>query len=271
VKTNLIVAADARDLIRMIPDQVADLVILDPPYLIDVVTRAGESPPDWDRAGAGDVIDAAFAAQVARIMKPGASCYVWSTGRPGPGGATPSLFAWFDPFAAALTFQDVIVWRKQKGAGTRRGWVRVTEFATWFTKGDAYAWNQRAQYSRDPRPDPWTQAGTLGAPFYRLTNVWSDLGSNVSRPKSLTWFPTPKPVDGITRIVAAHTSPGDLVVDPFLGSGTTAVAAGALGRRFLVGERDRDTAERAARRIAEDLGGPMFRPPVVSLADWGGA
>jgi site-specific DNA-methyltransferase (adenine-specific) len=62
--------------------------------------------------------------------------------------------------------------------------------------------------------------------------------------------PTGKPVDFIARLVEKHTDDGDLILDPFGGSGTTAVAAKQLGRRCILIERDEKYCEVAARRLS---------------------
>ena len=69
--------------------------------------------------------------------------------------------------------------------------------------------------------------------------------------------PNEKPIDLPARFITWHTSAGDLVLDPFMGSGTTARAAANLGRRFIGIELDERYCEIAARRLAQgvlDLG-----------------
>jgi DNA modification methylase len=66
----------------------------------------------------------------------------------------------------------------------------------------------------------------------REMNAWT-----ISRPEALD-HPTPKPLELVRRCIQASSDPGDLVLDPFLGSGTTAVACALTGRRFLGCEID---------------------------------
>lgn len=65
-----------------------------------------------------------------------------------------------------------------------------------------------------------------------------------------TEHPTQKPLELIRRFVLASSDPGDLVVDPFAGSGTTAVAAEALGRRWVACETDAGFVRTAKERLA---------------------
>ena len=61
---------------------------------------------------------------------------------------------------------------------------------------------------------------------------------------------TQKPLDLVHRIILASTKPGDIILDPFMGSGTTAAAARELGRRFIGIERDETYVKAARERIA---------------------
>ncbi|MHB1803130.1 MAG: DNA-methyltransferase, partial [Actinomycetes bacterium] len=63
--------------------------------------------------------------------------------------------------------------------------------------------------------------------------------------------PTPKPVELMARFVAWHSAPGDLVLDPFAGAGTTLVAAKNLGRRSVGIEIEERWCEMAAKRLSQ--------------------
>jgi DNA modification methylase len=78
------------------------------------------------------------------------------------------------------------------------------------------------------------------------------------------WHPCPKPVRLLEWLIAGMTAPGDLVIDPFMGSGTTAVAAKRLGRRWWGCELRPDFAEAARRRVEET-------PAPLLVEDAGGA
>jgi DNA modification methylase len=71
-----------------------------------------------------------------------------------------------------------------------------------------------------------------GKPF---DSVW-DIPSLAPTARERTGYPTQKPLALLERVIAATTDPGALVIDPFVGSGTTAVAAQRLGRRFVAGD-----------------------------------
>jgi site-specific DNA-methyltransferase (adenine-specific) len=78
--------------------------------------------------------------------------------------------------------------------------------------------------------------------------IWP-LPTPPAREKTHGRHPTQKPIALLDRVVAASAQPGDLVLDPFCGSGTTGVSAVRAGCRFLGLERDPEYVELAARRL----------------------
>ena len=85
-------------------------------------------------------------------------------------------------------------------------------------------------------------------PSAQVSSVWH-IPAVPMREKSHGYHPTQKPLRLVRRAVLASTAEGELVFDPFCGSGTTAVAAKELGRLFVGSETERGHAELAARRI----------------------
>ena len=73
--------------------------------------------------------------------------------------------------------------------------------------------------------------------------------------------PTQKPLELVERCLLASTNPGDLVCDPFLGSGTTAVSAARHGRRFVGVEMNAAYLEIARKRVMDEIGKTGFRFP----------
>lgn len=70
--------------------------------------------------------------------------------------------------------------------------------------------------------------------------------------------PNEKPLELITKVVGAHSSGGDCILDPFMGSGTTGVAAVQMGRRFIGIEIDEGYFDIACRRIADEIARPRL-------------
>jgi len=119
------------------------------------------------------------------------------------------------------------------------------ETLVWAGKGGArHTFNYEAVNSRDP-------AGQVGS-------VWR-IPPPPRREKTYDRHPTQKPLRLVRRALLACTREGDLVFDPFCGSGTTAVAAKELNRSFVGTELEEEYAELAARRVAAARRGGVLR------------
>src|SRR5262249_9119558 len=82
-------------------------------------------------------------------------------------------------------------------------------------------------------------------------SVW-DLPSIAPTAAERTGYPTQKPLALLERVILSTTDPGALVADPFAGSGTTAVAAHRLGRRFVAGDRSPEAVAVARERLGRE-------------------
>ena len=82
------------------------------------------------------------------------------------------------------------------------------------------------------------------------SNIWTDLCVPFWSMSENTPHPWQKPEKLVSRLIEASSSPKSLVVDPFLGSGTTAVVAKKLGRRFIGFEQDAEYVRLAMKRLA---------------------
>ena len=104
-------------------------------------------------------------------------------------------------------------------------------------------------------------------PSAQLSSVWS-IPSVPRKEKLHGYHPTQKPRRLVRRAIVASSREGDLVFDPFCGSGTTGVAAKELGRFFVSVEREEEYAKLAERRIgAAERGGVLRELPDLSARD----
>ena len=214
-----------------------DLVIADPPYNL---TRdfGGEV---FARRG-GDAYAAfteRWAVEVRRLMKPGASLYVccdWESSLI----VGPVLKRHF-------TVRNRITWQREKGRGAKRNWKNSMEDIWFCTLGDEYRFHLDAVKVRKKVIAPYRENGLAkdwreeDGEKIRLTcpsNFWDDITVPFWSMPENTAHPTQKPEKLIARLLLASSSENDLVFDPFGGSGTTAVVAKKLGRRFSVVERN---------------------------------
>jgi site-specific DNA-methyltransferase (adenine-specific) len=96
---------------------------------------------------------------------------------------------------------------------------------------------------------------SLKKPGKQMRSVWV-IPTPPSREKRYGKHPTQKPLELLERIVLASTQPNNSILDPFMGSGTTGIAALKHGRRFVGIEREKDYFDLAEKRIREVLSQP---------------
>ncbi len=91
-------------------------------------------------------------------------------------------------------------------------------------------------------------------PNTQMRSVWA-IGTPKKSEKTFGKHPTQKPLDLLERIILASTNEGDLILDPFMGSATTGVAALKLGRKFVGIEKEKEFVELAEKRLSAVKGG----------------
>ena len=209
-----------------------DLIFADPPY---------DAPREWHER---------WIVESARVLRSGGSIYVccdWTFS-----GAIQSILE------RHLPVRNRITWRREKGRGARRNWKQNMEDIWFATKGDDYTFNLVkwkkpviAPYRENGKPKDWVESD---GERYRMThpsNIWIDLCVPFWSMRENTPHPFQKPEKLVSRVLETSSRPGDLVVDPFLGSGTTAVVARRLNRRCIGFERDPDHVRLSLKRLLE--------------------
>jgi len=207
---NRIIHGDCREVLKTLPDSSVDFVLTDPPYFVSYRDRNGRSIQNDGAGDAGSTL-AAFA-EIYRVLKPNALCV--------------SFYGWqaVDAFMAAwrtagFTPVDHIVWRKRY-ASSRRFLKRTHEQAYVLAKG-------RPALPGEPIDDVQT---------------WAYSGNRS--------HPTEKDVRVLKPVIQAFTQPGDVVLDPFSGSGSTSVAAALSRRRYVGIELEQQYCRLAEKRLA---------------------
>lgn len=257
--TNAVIHQDIESALPYLPNRFVDLLILDPPYNLTKnfnghVFRAQEASQyqSW--------FETALKALLS-TLKPKASVYVcsdWQT--------STVVFPVLDRH---LHVRNRITWEREKGRGAKTNWKNNTEDIWFCTADDEYYFDVDsvklkrrviAPYrSDDGQPKDWqeTEEGN-----YRLThpsNIWSDITIPFWSMPENTDHPTQKSEKLLAKVILASTDPGDLVLDPFAGSGTTAVAAKKLGRRFVVVESEEQYCLLALKRLEMAEGDPSIQ------------
>jgi site-specific DNA-methyltransferase (adenine-specific) len=246
-----IINQDLNHTLPFLPTGFVDLLILDPPYNLTKnynghVFRSREA--DDYIAWFGRIL-----LSLIPLLRPQASVYVCSDWQ------TSNLV--FPVLDEHLHVRNRITWEREKGRGARTNWKNNTEDIWFCTLSDEYCFNVEnvklkrrvmAPYrSGDGKPRDWEESQNGN---YRLTypsNFWSDITIPFWSMPENTDHPTQKPEKLIAKLVLASSDPNDFVFDPFLGSGTTAVVARKLNRRFCGIELNREYCCWAVKRLRQ--------------------
>ena len=163
-----------------------------------------------------------------------------------------------DELFGRASFVNEIVWAYDYGARSRTRWPAKHDIIFWYARDPARYVFDYADIDRIPYLAPGLVGPEKAARGKTPTDVWwQTIVSPTGTEK--TGYPTQKPVKILERIVRVHSEPGDLVVDPFAGSGTTGEAAARLGRDYLLVDQNPEAVRVMAR--APRLGRPGGRRP----------
>lgn len=245
-----LIKANLADCLPLIPDGTFDLAIIDPPYNLDrqfgnsrFTTMTTADYEDYLRSWFYPVCDK---------LKPSGSLYMCGDWR-----STASMQR---VIAERLTILNRITWQREKGRGSKRNWKNSME-DIWFAVKDARHYHfdldavklrRRviAPYRDHGIPKDWDETPDGK---YRMTcpsNFWDDISVPFWSMPENTDHPTQKPEKLYAKLILASSRPGDLVFDPFAGSGTAAVVAKKLGRHYCSIEREAEYCLWAAKRLA---------------------
>jgi adenine-specific DNA-methyltransferase len=259
---------DCLELLRQLPDGIADLVVTSPPYNIgkEYETRVDlESYVEQQRQVIGESI---------RVMSErGSIC--WQVGNFVDKGAIIPLDTILYPIFAAggLRMRNRIVWHFEHGLHCSRRFSGRYETIMWFTKSSDYIFNLDSvrvpqkypgkRYFKGPKAGKLScnPRGKNPGDIWVIPNVKHNHVEKTDHPCQF-------PVELIERLVLSMTKPGSLVVDPFMGVGSTAIAAIRHGRKSAGAEIVPAYVELAIQRILSEAEGtletrPMGRPVYV--------
>ena len=135
-----------------------------------------------------------------------------------------------------------ITWEREKGRGAKTNWKNASEDIWFCTVANEYTFNVEAvklrrrviaPYTEDGQPKDWNESSKGRFRLTHPSNLWTDLTVPFWSMPENTDHPTQKP-----EKLLASSKPGEVVLDPFLGSGTTSVVAKKLGRQYVGIELD---------------------------------
>lgn len=234
---------DCLEYLSTLPDNSVDMVLTDPPYFIGFDGGRG-----WDSAWASESDYLAWCEkwtkECVRVLKPGRMLVVWGTLKTDTFlrykldvlGAQPELFS-----------QNEIIWSYNWGGRTKKNFARKHELAWCYSKGEEFLFNaDEVRVARKMKNNPRTgHAYTQGT---IPTSIWEKNNHTTSK-DFVNWHPTTKNLDVLERLIRAYTAPGEIVLDIFLGSGSTPLAAHRAGRIGMGCEKDEDYFEKLISRL----------------------
>lgn len=224
-----IINADCLDILKHLPDNCVDLVITDPPYLIKNTTAGSNSDfaksfqkmnNELKNSGLSSGVTLDFCKEIIRLQKK-INAYIWCS--------KSQIIDYLDFFVKKHKCNfDILCWQKLNAVPTfNNKYLTDKEYCLYFRK-NGYC-----------NPANYEDARTIFSSFINIKD------------KKLFKHPTIKPLDIISTLVKNSSRAGDVILDCFSGSGTTAVACHNLNWHFICIEKDPDYWAASVKRLEE--------------------
>lgn len=227
------------DLLRTIPTESIDAIITDPPY--------GINYKEWDEKKKWLELTENWIGESFRVLKPQGQ--LWSF-------MAFSNIIEFIPLVKSFNFlwqdKNSVVWGRGKGRGSSQHLKSLREEILHFTKNKTYTWNNLkvlreviAPYMKDGKPRGWflnhipdSDGIHKRVRWTGLGNVWCYSAPQWNGKEDKRVHPCQKPLILMERLILLSSNEGDVILDPFCGSGSTLVACKKLNRQFIGIEKD---------------------------------
>lgn len=246
--TDKTIMGDTFDIMGSLPKEFADLVIVDPPYNIqkDFNGSSFKHTPDEEYAAYTEK----WLSLVIPLLKRTGSIYVCCDWQSGP--------MIYEVLKKHLIVRNRITWQREKGRGAKSNWKNGMEDIYFATASDDYTFNVDAvklrrrviaPYKKDGEPKDWEATEEGNFRNTHPSNFWDDISIPYWSMQENTAHPTQKSEKLLAKLILASSNEGDMIFDPFLGSGSTSVTAKKLGRHYAGIERDRQYCIWAEKRL----------------------
>ncbi|MBD2424956.1 site-specific DNA-methyltransferase [Phormidium sp. FACHB-1136] len=227
-----VIQQDFFDVAQYLPKESIDLLIMDPPYNLSK-NYNGHLFKEKEKGAYQDWFLSVLEL-VKPLLKTTATIYVCSDWK------TSIIIA--PLLEQEFYVRSRVAWEREKGRGSKSNWKNNTEDIWFCTVTDKYIFNVDAVKQKrkviapyrhkDGQPKDWQEEEDGNFRLTYPSNIWTDISIPFWSMPENTDHPTQKPEKLIAKLILASSKPGDLVFDPFLGSGTTAVVAKKLDRSF---------------------------------------
>jgi site-specific DNA-methyltransferase (adenine-specific) len=243
------ICQDLVEIVDYLPRQFVDLLFIDPPYNLtksfnqqNFTRMSLDKYEAWLQSWLAPLVD---------TLKPTASIYIC--------GDWQSSAAIHRVAQKYFIVRNRITWEREKGRGAKSNWKNASEDIWFCTMSNEYTFNVDAvklkrrviaPYTENGHPKDWENSDTGRFRLTHPSNLWTDLTIPFWSMPENTDHPTQKPEKLLAKIILASSNHGDVVLDPFSGSGTTSVVAKKLDRHYIGIEIDETYACLAEKRLA---------------------
>lgn len=247
--TNQIINQNLFDVLDYLPDSFVDLLFIDPPYNLNK-KFSSVSFKEMKENEYENWLDN-WITKLVRTLKPKASIYFccdWKTSIPV-----------YNVLKKHFIIRNRITWEREKGRGAKDNWKNSYEDIWYCTVSEKFTFNTesvklkrivRAPYkTNNGEPKDWKNENGKNFRITHPSNLWTDITIPFWSMPENTDHPTQKPEKLLAKIILASSNENDFVFDPFLGSGTTAVTAKKLNRKFCGVELDKYFAALSVKRL----------------------
>lgn len=242
------ILGDSFEILGYLPPESVDLIIIDPPYNLTKTfnkkTFSKKSQSEYED------YTHKWLNLAAPILKTDGSIYIccdWETS-----------IIMGNILGDYFKIQNRITWQREKGRGAKTNWKNCMEDIWFATKGDQYTFNLDAVKTRkrvvapyrvNGKPKDWQESESGNYRDTHPSNFWDDITIPFWSMPENTAHPTQKPEKLIAKMILASSNENDIVLDPFLGSGTTSVVAKKLKRHYVGIEADKQYCLWAEQRL----------------------
>lgn len=242
------ILGDTFETLKFLPEKTIDLLIVDPPYNL-----AKDFNGKKFKKSSDDVYEEyteSWISLIAPLLKDNATIYVccdWQSSTE-IGRVLKKHFY----------LQNRITWQREKGRGALSNWKNGMEDIWFATKSKTYTFNVEdvkirrkviAPYKVDGKPKDWEETAEGNFRNTYPSNFWDDISIPYWSMPENTAHPTQKPEKLLAKLILASSNPGDVILDPFLGSGSTSVTAKKLGRHYIGIEQNEQYCVWAEKRL----------------------
>ncbi len=246
---NKTICGDAFQILKLFSENSFDLIFADPPY--NLTKNFGTNSFKQTSLDEYEIWLDSWLKDCVKLLKPTASIYICGDWR--------SASAIQRVGMRYFNLRNRITWEREKGRGAKANWKNAAEDIWFFTVSDEFTFNLDAvktkrkvlaPYTQNGEPKDWSKSENGNFRLTHPSNLWTDLTVPFWSMPENTPHPTQKPEKLLAKIILASTNENDLILDPFAGSGTTAVVAKKLNRNFVGIEADENYCLLTEKRLA---------------------